>query len=304
MSVLKTSSSPHIRSSVTTRRIMLDVIIALIPSIIASCLIFGPQSLLIIAVSVITCVLCEYISGRVMKRSTSIFDLTAVVTGILLALTLPVRIPIYVVVLGAAFSIVITKQLFGGLGHNIFNPALAGRAFMLISFAAQFSNCDSFINDAITGATPLSIGYSETVDYLQLVLGTHSGSIGETCKIAILLGFAYLLIRKVISVRIPLVMVGAVALTSLLIGREPLYEVLTGGVLFASVFMATDYVTSPVGKLGQIIYAALCGIITVLIRAFGAYPEGTMFAILIMNAATPLIDKLCRPRVFGEVACK
>ena len=301
MGSLRISSSPHLRSGTTTRKIMTDVLIALLPCVVASIVIFGARSLLVIATCVATALICEYLSCRFMKRDNSIFDMSAAVTGVLLALTLPANTPLYIVALGAAFSIVIVKQLFGGIGNNIFNPALAGRAFMLISFAAQIGNCDPVIQDAITGATPMAPGYSAGLNYWQLALGAYPGAMGETCVVAIVLGLIYLLIRRVISYRIPVFMLGATVLTSIAVGRDPFFEILAGGVVFGAVFMATDYVTSPMSKLGQIIYAVLCGVLTVIIRAFGAYPEGTMFAILIMNAATPLIDKLVRPRVFGEV---
>ncbi len=304
MGILRVSSSPHLRSSVTTKRIMIDVLIALFPCVIASVVIFGAQSLLVLAVSVVTALMSEYLCCRVMKRKNSVGDMSAAVTGVLLALTLPANIPLYVAALGAVFSVVIVKQLFGGLGNNIFNPALAGRAFMLICFAAQFSNCDPVIQDAVTGATPMAPGYSAGLSYWQLTLGAYPGAMGETCIIAIVLGLVYLLVRRVISYRIPVFMVGASVLTSAIVGRDPIFEILAGGLLFGAIFMATDYVTSPMSKLGQVIYAVLCGVLTILIREFGAYPEGTMFAILIMNAATPLIDKLIRPRVFGEVKAK
>ena len=305
MSKLRISSSPHIRSGASTQKIMADVLIALIPCGIASVLVFGTGSLLIIAVSVAASVLSEYISRRVMKRPNSISDLSAAVTGVLYALTLPVGTPVYVVVLGAVFAVVVAKQLFGGLGCNIVNPALAGRAFMLISFTAQFADCAPVASDAVSGATPLAGSYAAgTLSYWQLAVGAYGGAIGETCKIAILIGLVYLLVRRIISIRIPAVMLASAALMSLCLGRDPLFDLLTGGIMFGAVFMATDYATSPLSAWGQVIYAALCGIITVLIRQFGAYPEGTMFAILLMNIATPLIDKLIRPRVFGEVKAK
>lgn len=305
MKSLHISSSPHIRSGNTTRKIMMDVLIALLPSVIAAVVIFGTGSLLLMVVSVATALLSEYLCCKVMKRKNSIDDLSAAVTGLLYALVLPVGAPVYVVVLGAVFAVVIAKQLFGGLGCNIVNPALAGRAFLLISFAAQFADCAPRLADAVSGATPLAGSYVQgSLNYWQLAVGAYGGSIGETCKIAILLGFGYLLLRQVISWRIPVFMVASSMLMALCLGRDPLFEVLTGGLLFGAVFMATDYVTSPLNRWGQILYAIGCGVITVLIRAFGAYPEGTMFAILLMNICTPLIDKFIRPRVFGEVRAK
>lgn len=304
MTQLHISSSPHIRCRRTTRGIMGDVLISLFPGVIAAVLIFGTRSLLVMAVSVGTAVLCEYICRRAMKRENSISDLSAAVTGLLLALTLPAQIPLYVVILGAAFSVVVAKQFFGGIGCNIVNPALAGRAFMLISFAAQFASCQPTAPDAVTGPTPLAPGYTGGLSYLELAVGQYGGAMGETCKIAIAIGLIYLLIRRVITWRIPTAMLGSAMLLALIIGRDPVFEILTGGIAFGAVFMATDYTTSPLSAWGQIIYGVMCGVLTVLIRAYGAYPEGTMFAILIMNIVAPLIDKLLRPRVFGEVKAK
>lgn len=306
---LKISSSPHIRHSATTRKIMLDVLIALAPVSICSIVIFGYRSLLVMAVSVLTAVLCEYLCLKVMKRRNAAGDLSAVVTGLLYALVLPVGAPLYVVVLGSAFAIVIAKQCFGGLGSNILNPALTGRAFMFLSFASVFSSTqyNQPVVDTVTGATPLDINYQPgSIGLWDLFLGNYGGALGETCKWAILLGLAYLLIRRVISWRIPTVMLAAAAITSLALGREcgVAAELLSGGLLFGAVFMATDYVTSPITALGQIIFAAGCGILTVLIREFAAWPEGTMFAILLMNLVTPLLDKYIKPRIFGEVKSK
>ena len=309
MSQLNISSSPHIRPGNSTRRIMLDVIIALAPAAICSIFIFGSRSLLVMGLSVLTAVACEALCLKVMKRRNTVNDLSAVVTGLLYALVLPVGAPVYVVILGSAFAIIIAKQCFGGLGANILNPALAGRAFMFLSFAGVFSSIqyNQPLADAVTGATPLDIGYQPgEMSLWELILGNYGGALGETCKWAILLGLLYLLLRRVISWRIPAVMLAAAALTSLILGREcgVAADLLSGGLLFGAVFMATDYATSPITPLGQIIYAAGCGVLTILIRQFAAWPEGTMFAILLMNLVTPLIDKYIKPRVFGEVKSK
>lgn len=309
MNKLIISSSPHIRHSASTRSIMLDVIIALAPAAVCSILIFGYRSLLVMGLSVLTAVVCEYLCLKVMKRKNTVKDLSAVVTGLLYALVLPVGAPIYVIILGSAFAIIVAKQCFGGLGANILNPALTGRAFMFLSFASVFSSVqyNQPVIDAVTGATPLDIGYQPgTFSLWELFLGNYGGALGETCKLAILLGLIYLLIRGVISWRIPVVMLAAAALTSFLLGREcgVVAELLSGGLLFGAAFMATDYATSPITPLGQLVFAAGCGILTILIRQFAAWPEGTMFAILLMNLVTPLLDKYIKPRIFGEVKSK
>lgn len=309
MNKLKISSSPHIRHKDTTQRIMLDVIIALLPAVISSVIIFGYRSLLVIALSVLTAVACEYLCLKVMKRPNTLSDLSAAVTGLLYALVLPVGAPVYVVILGSAFAIIVAKQCFGGLGANILNPALTGRAFMFLSFASVFSSMqyNQPALDAVTGATPLDIGYRPgTLSLWELFLGNYGGTLGETCKLAVVLGLVYLLARRVISWRIPVIMLAAAALTSLLLGREcgVAADLLSGGLLFGAAFMATDYATSPITPVGQIIFAAGCGILTILIRQFSSWPEGVMFAILLMNLVTPLLDKYIRPRIYGEVKRK
>ena len=309
MNKLKISSSPHIRQKDTTRRIMLDVILALVPAAVCSIFIFGYRSLLVMGLSILTAVASEYICLKIMKRKNTVSDLSAVVTGLLYALVLPVGAPVYVIILGSAFAIVIAKQCFGGLGANILNPALAGRAFMFLSFAGVFSSTqyNQPVLDAVTGATPLDIGYHPgSLSLWELFLGNYGGALGETCKWAILLGLVYLLARRVISWRIPVIMLGAAALASFLLGREcgVIADLLSGGLLFGAVFMATDYATTPITPAGQVIFAAGCGLLTILIRQFSSWPEGTMFAILLMNLVTPLLDNYIRPRIYGEVKGK
>lgn len=300
MSSLYISSSPHIRQSLSTRRIMLDVLIALAPLCIFGVIIYGMNSLLLLVLSAATAVGAEYACNKAMKRPVSIGDLSAVVTGILYVLVLPPQAPWYVAILGSVFAIVIAKQLFGGLGANIVNPALAARAFMMLSFPDKVTNF--IVPDVFTSATPLNAeGTAGAYSYGQLFFGNIPGCVGETAKWLILLGFGYLLLRRVISWRIPVVITAAAALMSLILGGDPIFDVLTGGLLFGAVFMATDYVTSPMLPLGQIIYAAAIGVLIILIRRYAGYPEGTSYAILLMNVATPLIDKYMRPKVFGEV---
>ena len=301
---LTVSSSPHFHGGRSTSRVMGDVLIALSPSVVAAILLFGWRAALLLAFCVLLCMGLEWLCRLVMKRENTLRDGSAAVTGVLLALTLPADIPLHLVAVGCLVAIVIVKQMFGGLGNNFVNPALTARVVMLVSFPTQMAT-PSFpvLTDAVTTATPLaetsmtSISYSSR--YLDLFLGNVGGAIGETCKIAILLGLAYLLVRRVISPVIPLAMVGTVALFSLAVGEDPLFQILAGGLLLGAVFMATDYVTSPVTPWGQLIYAVGCGLITVLIRLYANLPEGVSYAILLMNILTPLIDRVTRRRVYG-----
>jgi len=295
MKPLQISSSPHIRHKATTRILMRDVLIALLPAAVCAVAFFGYRSLLVMGISALSAVLAEMLCNKVMKRPDTTGDLSAVVTGVLYAMVLPVGAPVYMILFGSVFSIVIAKQLFGGIGANIVNPALAGRAFMSLSFPSQFSN--NLPLDAVSSATPLA---GSQYGYWDLLVGNYGGMIGETAKLAIIAGFLYLLVRGVISWRIPVVTMASAVLFSYLTGRDPLFDLLTGGLLFGAVFMATDYVTSPLLPLGQVVYAVGVGAITVLIRAYGSYPEGCMYAILLMNITTPLIDRLIKPRAFGE----
>lgn len=296
------SSSPHFQSSSSTRKIMLDVIIALLPASVVSVIVFGPLALMLIGVCIASSVLCEYISRKVLKRDTTIGDLSAVVTGLLLALNLPVTINPLIAIFGSIVAIVVVKQMFGGIGMNFVNPAIAARIVLLVSFPnAMMTWVDAFFYknvDAVTSATPL---VSETpYSYTQLLLGTHSGSLGETCAIALVVGGIYLVVRKVISPIIPCVYILSSALMSLLLGLDPLYQILSGGLLLGAIFMATDYTTSPITKWGKVIFALGCGVLTILLRVYSNMPEGVSFSIILMNILVPLIEMVTTPKPFGK----
>ena len=315
------SHPPHIAGRKTITTIMLDVIIALIPALIAGCIVFGMRALVVTSVCVVSCVLSEYIWQKLLKKPNTTGDLSAIVTGMILAFNLPASIPLWMAVVGSVFAIIIVKQFFGGLGHNFMNPALGARAFLLASWAlamTTFYEPGTLLPlfgtpDAVSSATPL-VAYAEgstKFSYLSLFLGTTGGCIGETSALAILIGGLYLIIKKVIRIRVPLVFIGTVALgTWLFAGNagigtgDPLYQILSGGLMFAAFFMATDYTTSPTTPKGQIVFAVGCGIITVLIRVWGGYPEGISYAILLMNIATPLIERITAPKRFGFVKTK
>ncbi|MBO5939062.1 MAG: RnfABCDGE type electron transport complex subunit D [Clostridia bacterium] len=294
--LLVVSPSPHIRSKNTTQRIMLDVILAMLPMLVASVVIFGFRALAVVAVCVVSCAFFEWGFEKICKRETTVGDLSAVVTGMLLAFNLPASIPLWQAVFGSLVAIVVVKQLFGGIGKNFANPAITARIVLLLSFAGSMSDFATK-NDAISSATPLSGGEMPTV--LSLFLGTHGGSLGETCALAILLGGAYLLLRRVISWHTPVVMLATVALLSFLLGESPVEQLLTGGLLLGAFFMATDYTTTPSTGWGKIVFGFGCGAITVLIRVFGSYPEGVSFAILFMNILTPYIEIWTRRRPLG-----
>lgn len=300
MSQLTVSLSPHVRSGATTRRIMLDVCLALLPAVIFAVYWFGFGVLLTVLLSVASAILSEFLMEKALKRPVTIDDGSAAVTGLLLALTLPAGTPWYVPVLGSVFAICIAKQVFGGLGDNFVNPALAGRAFLLASFPAAMTTYP-LVADAVTSATPLSSEFAGSVDYLQAFIGRIGGCIGEVSTLALLIGAAYLLIRRVIDWRIPLSYLGTMALLTVIGGGNVLDSVLLGGTVLGAFFMATDYVTSPVTSWGRVIYGVGIGIINYTIRRWGAYPEGTTYAILLMNIAAPLIERFTRPRKYGEV---
>lgn len=304
MGKLMVSSSPHVHTSATTQRIMLDVIIALVPAMVASVILFGWRAALLLIISVLTCVLCEYLSRKVMKRENTMFDLSAVVTGILLAMNVPSSLNPLMLMFGDVVAIVVVKQMFGGIGQNFVNPALMARIILMNSFPGPMATWPKpMAADAATTATPLGIlneGGSLTPDYLQLFLGYRGGCLGETCALVLLLGFAYLLYRKVITPVIPLVYIGTAAFLSLLMGRDVLMDILAGGLLLGAIFMATDYTTSPITLKGQIFYAIGCGCLTMLIRQFGSLPEGVSYSIIIMNILTPLIERATRPHAFGK----
>ena len=309
---LLVSAGPHIRSNASTTSIMGDVLIALLPAVVASVLVFGTRALLLEVVCVASSVLFEYLFRRLLKRSNTIYDLSAAVTGLLLAFNLPAGFPIWMAILGCFVAIVIVKQLFGGIGCNFANPAITGRIFLLIAFAGQMTTwptANSYISgiDAVSGATPLALIKEGSIEALpavkNLLFGIRGGCLGETCAIALLIGFVYLVIRRVITPTIPVVYVATIALMSLILGYDPIYMILTGGVLLGGIFMLTDYATSPATELGKVVFAVGAGIITMLIRnSSGGYPEGVSFAILLMNILCPYIAKLGHKKPFGGVA--
>ena len=306
------SAGPHIRSNASTTSIMGDVLIALLPAVVASVLVFGTRALLLEVVCVASSVLFEYLFRRLLKRSNTISDLSAAVTGLLLAFNLPAGFPIWMAILGCFVAIVIVKQLFGGIGCNFANPAITGRIFLLIAFAGQMTtwpaaNCYISGIDAVSGATPLALIKEGSIEALpavkNLLFGIRGGCLGETCAIALLIGFIYLLLLRVIPPTIPVVYVATIALMSLILGYDPIYMILTGGVLLGGIFMLTDYATSPATELGKVVFAVGAGIITMLIRnSSGGYPEGVSFAILLMNILCPYIAKLGHKKPFGGVA--
>ena len=327
MNKLLVSPSPHIHSKTSTRSLMLDVVIALLPSVLVTILFYGWSAVVILASSVVFCVLLEYlITKYLLKKPGTIGDMSAVVTGIILALNLPPTAPWWVAMIGAIVAIGVAKMTFGGLGQNLFNPAITGRVFLLISFPAimtAWGGATGFIGgaDAVSGATPLGIVkeglmQGQTLQqifdlhdfsYAQMLFVNMGGSAGEISAIAIIIGFIYLLARKVIRPYITLSILVTVAVFSGIFWlidpaqyTDPLFNLLTGGVLLGSVFMATDYVTSPMSDKGGIIFGIGIGIITMLIRYFGSYPEGMSFAILIMNSTVPLINKFCKQKKFGR----
>lgn len=300
--------SPHIRDNSSVSRIMLDVIIGLLPASIASIWFFGWGAVRNILLAVGAAVLCEGLIQFFCKKKITVLDLSAAVTGLLLALNLPAGAPWYVPVCGSVFAIAVCKQCFGGLGHNFINPALAARGMLMISWPLAMTTYLAPAGvDAVSSATPLALMQAGETGALpslwQMLIGQTSGSMGETCAIALLIGGLYLVIRKVISLRIPLVFIGTTAVFLLIFnGPELLLEnLLSGGLLLGAFFMATDYVTSPVTPWGQVVYAFGCGLLVAVIRSFGGYAEGVCFSILIMNLATPLIERMCRPRIYGEV---
>ena len=302
----KVSAAPHVHAKDSTATLMLDVIAALMPCVVAGIWLFGWRAALVIVLSVAFCVLTELVCQKIGRRPVRINDLSAVVTGIILALNLPSTAPWWMILIGAVVAIGLVKQLFGGIGDNFLNPALAARAVLLASWPARMTATNTASAyplpfDTVTSATVLTPDSALNPSMVDLLVGRIPGTIGEVCKVAILLGLVYLLVRRTITWHIPVVMVGTFALCAWAFGLDPLVSVLSGGVLFGAVFMATDYVTSPMTKWGQVIYAAGAGLIVALIRAFGSYPEGVTYAILLMNVATPLFDRAVRPRIYGEV---
>ena len=306
---LRLSTSPHIYTSRTTSKVMLDVIIALLPATIAGTLLFGFRALAIIAACVITSVLAEALFALITKKEQTVSDLSAVVTGLLIGLNLSINCHLWQAAVGSAFAIIVVKCLFGGIGCNLVNPAITARVFMLISFGAMTKGAYPVNVDTFSGATPLAelteVG-SVTPSVLDLFLGKHGGAIGETCILALVIGLVYLLVRKVISWHIPISFIATVYLFSLIYEgfdfMAALVWILSGGLFIGAIFMATDYVTSPSTPLGKLIFGIGCGAFTVLIRFFGTYPEGVSFAILFMNILTPYIDSLTPRKLFGGKA--
>ncbi len=307
MNKLIVSSSPHIRTNSTTRRIMLDVLIALLPTAAAGTVIFGVRALLVMAVCVGSSVLAEFLFNLITKHTQTVGDLSAAVTGMILALNLRADIPLWQCAVGSVFAIIVVKCLFGGLGCNFANPAITGRIFMMMCFATTVGGgMMPALAEITSEATPLeALKKSEIFglpSLLDMTLGLRGGAIGEVCAIAILLGFAYLVYRGVIHFETPLIFVGTVFVLSLIISGDftvSLYQVLSGGLLFGAVFMATDYVTTPITRTGKMIFAFGCGLITALIRFFGAYPEGVSFSILLMNILSPYIEKWTAEKPLG-----
>ncbi|MGI6237654.1 MAG: RnfABCDGE type electron transport complex subunit D [Candidatus Excrementavichristensenella sp.] len=299
---LRLSTLPHIRSGETTTTLMLNVLIALVPCVIAGIYNFGWNAAMLMAVCMGTAILSEYLFQLIARRPVRVGDLSALVTGLILALNLPSSAPWWMAAVGSAFAIVIVKELFGGIGSNFMNPALTARAVLLASWPVMMT---AYVSptywqqgvDAVSSATPLG-GLSAS--YLDLFLGRIPGSIGEVSKVMILVGLVYLIISRTITWHIPVCMVASTFLFSWIFGADPVAAILSGGLLFGAVFMATDYTTCPMTFKGQVIYAAGCGLIVAVIRAFGSYPEGVTYAILLMNIVTPLIDKYVRHRVYGH----
>lgn len=304
MKLLSVVPSPHIKSNNKSWKIMLDVIIALMPALAVSIYYFGMRALFVTLTCVVFSVLSEYVCRKILKRENTIGDLSAVVTGILLAFNLPASIPLWIAALGSVFAIVVVKQFFGGIGQNFANPAITARIFLLMSFASQMTHWPSpmyFLDgtnavDAVSTATPL---VSSSYNLMELFLGDRAGCLGETSVLALLIGFVYLLVKRVISPVIPVAFVGTVFILSFLAGENPLYQIMSGGLMIGAIFMATDYSTSPMTEKGKLIFAVGCGLITCLIRFYGSYPEGVSFSILIMNLLVPYIDKLTRVKPFG-----
>jgi Na+-translocating ferredoxin:NAD+ oxidoreductase subunit D len=326
--LLNVSPSPHIFGKETTQKLMFGVVLALMPAWLASIYFFGWGALIVTFTSVISCVGFEYLIQRyILKVGPSVTDGSALVTGLLLAFNVPSNLPVFIIIIGALVSIGVAKMTFGGLGNNPFNPALVGRVFLLISFPVQMTSWPvptGFTNsytDAVTGATPLGIIkeglkngqllpdlWDKIPSHLQMFYGRMGGSMGEVAAIALLIGFAWLLYKKIITWHIPVSVIGSAALFTLILwiinpekNADPLFHILTGGLLLGAIFMATDYVTSPMSKKAMILYGIGIGVLTVIIRVFGVYPEGVSFAILIMNAFVPLMNAYIKPKNFGKV---
>lgn len=311
MSNFVVSGTPHVRSKESIQSIMRDVIIALAPACVAGVYFFGMKALMLMAAAVFSAVFFEWLYQKLMKKPITISDLSAVVTGLLLAMNLPASAPLWVAVVGSAFAIIFAKQLFGGLGQNFINPALAGRAFLLASYPTEmttWTSAGNFGADAVAVATPLAqlkSGVVPDASFVDVLVGNVGGCIGETCALALIAGGIYLIARHVISWKIPVLYIATVFVLTAAIGRDgmriPAYELFAGGLMLGAFFMATDYASSPVTPKGQIIFAIGCGLLTTLIRIFGGYPEGVSYSILIMNLCVPLIERFTEPKIFGAL---
>ena len=331
--LFRVSSAPHVRAKTSTQNVMMWVIIAMLPTACFGIYNFGFRALLLIVATVLSCVLSETVFNLIAKKKNTISDLSAVVTGMILALNMPVTLPIWMAVLGGVFAIVVVKMLFGGLGQNFMNPALAGRCFLLISFTSEMSN---FVTDTYTAATPLAelkatsgiIAPWNNYQLMDMFIGTTPGTIGETSTVALLIGAAILVVTKVISLRIPVSYLGSFAVLMFFFGDRQfsiaevasgaadfgtlftqastytLAQLMCGGIMFGAFFMATDYATSPITKKGQILFGICCGVITFLFRTIGGTPEGVSYAIILSNLLVPLIEKITVPRAFGVVKVK
>lgn len=313
MSKLNIAVSPHIKSPVTTQRIMLDVIIAMIPALIASIILFGIRSLLVCAFCVAVCVAAQYVFELLCKKETQIGDLSAVVTGMLLAFNLPVSIPLWQAAVGSIVAIVIVKELFGGIGHNFANPAITARVVMVMAFSSTMTAWVAPRGaDLVSGATPLALitegNMGQLPGIVEMLLGQRGGCLGETCIIALLMGGIYLIARGVIKWHTPVFFMGTVAVFAFIYSgfdlSFTLYQIISGGLVLGAFFMATDYATTPPTPLGKAVFGIGCGLITAVIRMFGSYPEGVSFAILLMNILTPYISNLTHHKIFGVVKAK
>lgn len=295
------SCSPHIRAKDTTQSIMRDVLIALMPALAAAVLHYGMRSLVVTAVCVVFACLSEYVMQRACNKPVTVSDLSAAVTGVILAFNLPVGIPLWIAAFGSIVAIAFTKQLFGGLGQNFANPAITGRVILLVSFAGKMTDWTTGYPDAVAGATPLAVlpTGADLPSKLDLFMGSIGGCLGETSKLALLIGFVYLLVRRVITWHTPVAFVGTVFVFTALLGQDPVYHVLSGGLMLGAIFMATDYATTPSNSKGRLVFGIGCGLLTVIIRVFGSYPEGVSFAILFMNIVTPLIENLTETKPLG-----
>ena len=301
MNTLTVTSSPHVVHHDSVPKIMYRVIIALMPALVASVMVFGIRVIVVLLTSIFASVLTEYLFQVIRKRPITIHDGSAVLTGIFLALTLPPNLPLWMAFTGSVIAIALGKQVYGGIGSNIFNPALLGRAFLLITFPVAMTTWTTV--DAISSATPLNLlkMQGESTEYIRLFLGGIGGSMGETSALAILIGGFYLLYSNVIDWRIPFAFVGTTLSMAWIAGSDPVIQLFSGGLLFGAFFMATDMVTTPLTQTGRWIFGIGCGLITGIIRLYGGYPEGVMFSILLMNAVTPLINRYTRPRMYGRM---